>query len=85
VAGDNPGGREAVIPLDKYDIPKRGSSDAAAQQTRADNSRIIGLLAVIAQHLSGQMPDDVAGALGQVLSNQSDANARRQLQIARAS
>jgi phage-related protein len=84
IAGDNPGGREAVIPLDKYDIPKKGQTDAAMHQQQQDNGRIISLLSVIAQHLAGSMPDDVASALGDVLSKQSDATSRRQLQMARA-
>jgi phage-related protein len=84
VAGDNPGGREAVIPLDKYDIPKKGQTDQATHQAQQDNSKIIGLLSTIARSLADSMPEDVASALGDVLSNQSDANLRRQLQLGRA-
>jgi len=84
MAGDNPGGREAVIPLDKYDIPKRGQTDEATRQNNQDNATMVSLLRDIAAALKKSMPDDVAEALGTVLNNTSDANLRRMVQIGRA-
>lgn len=83
--GDNPGGQEAVVPLDKYDIPRKGEVAGIASRAHEDNSRIIALLGVIAGHLSGQDPDSMAAALADVLGQQSDQTSRRMLQMARAS
>lgn len=83
--GDNPGGQEAVVPLDKYDLPRKGDLAALSSRTEESNSRIIALLGVIAGHLSGQDPDSMAAALADVLGKQSDHTSRRMLQMARAS
>lgn len=88
--GDNPGGREAVIPLDKYDIPSKGDTArtqaALLASAQASNASVLGVLRQIAQALSDikaktGTPEDLAKAVGSV----SDANMRAMVQIARAS
>lgn len=83
VAGDNPGGREAVIPLDKYDLPRRGESDRHAHQNHADQSQIIALLATIAAHLSGNN-DGLAEAIAHALDTHNTKMVRQLIQAGRA-
>ena len=80
--GDNPGGKEAVVPLDKYDLPKKGESAAHARQVAADNARIIGLLSAIAEHLSGGT-NDYAGleaALAGAYTTANEKSIRRMIE-----
>lgn len=82
--GDNPGGREAVIPLDKYDLPRRGETAALAARNRQDNATIIGLLTLIASHLAkGTDTNGLAEAIGKAMGTHNDDLARRMLQLGR--
>lgn len=84
--GDNPGGREAVVPLDKYDIPKKGDVADIAGRAAAANSQIIGLLGTMVGLLAkGSDHEAMAEALGKVLEQHGDAQTRRMVQMARAS
>ena len=86
VIGDNPGGREAVIPLDKYDIPKKGERTKAEHETRAGLDALRRateatndlLRAILGKTGS---PDELAD----VLKHLTDAQLRSMIQIARAS
>lgn len=85
--GDNPGGQEAVVPLDKYDIPKRGEVERIAARSEEHNNRIIALLTVIAGHLAGQKgvdTDALVSAMTEAFSKGNDASMRRLLQQVRA-
>ena len=83
--GDNPGGKEAVVPLDKYDLPKKGENAAALQQTHADNRQIIALLGLIANHLAkGSDVEALVSSLSDVLGKHNEATMKRMVQIARA-
>ena len=82
--GDNAGGREAVVPLDKYELPKRG--DIAAMLSAATSSggnnykqdETNRLLKALLDKMGS--PDDLAKAVGK----QSEATMRGMVQIARA-
>lgn len=83
--GDNPGGREAVVPLDKYDLPKKGETAAAARQTHEDSRKMIDLLTAIVNHLAkGTDNAALAEALGSALSKHSEATMKKMVQMARA-
>lgn len=81
--GDNPGGHEAVVPLDKYDLPRKGDLDTLASRSTADNAQIIALLKLIAAK-SGVDTEGLAEALGNALTLHSKATMRQVVQIARA-
>lgn len=86
LVGDNVGGREAIIPLEKYDIPKRGELRAmldAALNKGSDPSdsfmrEVRDLLRALVDKTSS--PEDLATAFGRL----SDVQLRRLIQIARA-
>lgn len=83
--GDNPGGREAVIPLDKYDIPQKGDVARIAGRSASDNAQIIGLLATIASHLAGQgSTKDLVDGLSKVLGDHQATTMRAMVQASRA-
>lgn len=84
VAGDNPGGREAVIPLDKYDLPRRGESDRHAAQAHADNSQIIALLSAMLGHLAGKDNSGLAEAIANALDTHNTKMLRQLIQAGRA-
>lgn len=83
IVGDNPGGREAVIPLDKYDLPRRGESDRNAQQSHADQRQIISLLSAMLSHLSGNN-DGLAEAIANALDTHNTKMLRQLVQAGRA-
>jgi phage-related protein len=83
--GDNPGGREAVVPLDKYDLPRRGEITGISGRSHEDSGRIITLLTQMVGLLAkGTDHEALAEAIGTVVGKQSDANTRRMIQMARA-
>lgn len=83
VIGDNPGGQEAVIPLDKYDLPRKG--DAAREHAMVEAAA----QARQAQQLSRL--DEVTGLLKQLVNkphpeftNLSDGSLKKLQQMIRA-
>lgn len=83
--GDNPGGQEAVVPLDRYDLPSKGETAQIASRAAAANTQIIGLLGqMVALLAKGTDHEAAAEALGKVLSTHSAQQTRAMIQAARA-
>jgi phage-related protein len=83
--GDNPGGQEAVIPLDKYDLPSKGQTEQIAARAAQANTAIVGLLGqMVALLAKGTDHEAAAEALGKVLSTHSAQQTRAMIQAARA-
>lgn len=84
VIGDNPGGQEAVIPLDKYDLPRKG--DAAretAMVEAAAHARAAQQLA--ASQETNSLLRQLLGKPGEKTMDLSDTSLKRLQQLVRAS
>jgi phage-related protein len=84
VLGDNLGGHEAVIPLDKYDLPKKGENASMARMAAEANSRMIDLLAALVHATTQNSPEALAEALADILKTHTGTQTRALIQATRA-
>lgn len=83
--GDNPGGQEAIIPLNEYDVPRKGDIAAIAAGSAAASQKVVSALAFIAAAIkSANDPEALADALDKVMGKHSDAQVRRLTQLQRS-
>lgn len=83
--GDNPSGVEAAVPLDQYDIPRKGEVARIAAAASSTNRQIVSTLeALVAALRDAADPEALADALDKVMGKHSDAQVRKMVQMQRS-